>query len=136
MFYDTVPILLVISENVKAPGLYFAEFVGTFILMGVIYGCVRSRSRSTGLSVGAVVGGMLITTSSTMYANPTVTFSRMFTYAICGIAPASVLVFVAAEIVGALVAAKVFGELYSKESRAGVEQEGLGAPDSKAAKFD
>jgi glycerol uptake facilitator-like aquaporin len=115
MFYDTIPTLLVISENVKTPGLWFAEFLGTFILLGVILGCLRARSMHLSLSVGAVVGGMLITTSSTMYANPVVTFARMFTYAICGIAPQSALFFVAAEIIASVVAAKTFAHLYPKK---------------------
>lgn len=120
MFYDITPVLLVISENVKAPGLYFAEVLGTFLLLGVIYGCVRGGSKYISLSVGGVVGGMLITTSSTMYANPVVTFARMFTYAICGIAPLSVLFFVISEIIGAILAVWVFKRLYARNSIDGV----------------
>ncbi|MBM4237726.1 MAG: hypothetical protein FJ151_04495 [Euryarchaeota archaeon] len=116
MFYDTRSVLVVISENAKTPGLFFGELLGTFLLVSVILGCIRGRSRFTALSIGAVVGGMLITTSSTMYANPAVTFARMFTYAICGIAPSSALFFVAAEVTGALLATSVFAHLYPGKS--------------------
>ena len=74
----------------------------------MIIGCVRGGSKHTGLSVALVVGGMLVTTSSTMFANPMVTFSRIFTYAICGIAPESAVFFIIAEVAGALSAAAVF----------------------------
>jgi glycerol uptake facilitator-like aquaporin len=112
MFYDTVPTIITISENTKSAGLYFAEFLGAFILVGVIIGCVRGGSKHTGLSVAYIVGGMLITTASTMYANPMVTFCRIFTYAICGIAPLDALFFIIAELAGAVVAALVFGIIY------------------------
>ena len=108
MFYDTNQILITISANAKMPGLYFAEFVGSFILVGVIYGCIRGSSKHTSLSVSYIVGGMLITTSSTMYANPAVTLNRMFTYAICGIEPSSTLIFIIMEISGAVAVAAAF----------------------------
>ena len=112
MFYDTVPTSLTISANARSPGLYFAEFLGAFLLLTVIYGCVRGHSKQTSMSVGFVVGGMLITTASTMYANPMVTFDRMFTYSISGIAPSIALFFIIAEILGAIAAAYVMTRLY------------------------
>lgn len=108
MFYDTMGTLLVVSENIKTPGTFFAEFVGTFMLVGVIIGCVRGGSNKTSLAVAFLVGGLLVTTSSTMFANPMVTFNRMFTYAICGIAPESGVFFIVAEVLGALSAAVTF----------------------------
>ncbi len=89
-------------------GQYFAEFVGTFILIRVIYGCVRGKSSHTGLSITFVVGGMLLSTASTIFANPVVTLTRMFTYSICGIVPLSGLVFITMEVTGALLAMVVF----------------------------
>jgi glycerol uptake facilitator-like aquaporin len=108
MFYDTVSELIVVSEIVRTPATFFAEFVGTFMLVGVIIGCVRGGSKNTSLGVAFLVGGLLITTSSTMFANPMVTFCRVFTYAVCGIAPASAIFFMVAEVAGALVGAMVF----------------------------
>jgi glycerol uptake facilitator-like aquaporin len=116
MFYDTVPTILTISENSKTPGLYLAEFIGAFLLLAVIYGCVRGHSKQTSMSVGFVVGGMLITTASTMYANPMVTFVRMFTYSSSGIAPQSVVFFIIAEIFGALAAAYMMIKLYPSKN--------------------
>ncbi len=108
MFWDTSPTLLTISENDMTPSQFFAEIVGTFILVGVIYGCVRGKSNATGMAVAFLVGGMLVSTVSTMFANPAVTFARMMTYAICGIAPLSGVIFMAMEVIGALLAMVVF----------------------------
>jgi len=115
MFYDTIPVLIDFSDKVMGAGLVLAEFIGTFLLVGVIMGCVRGGSKHTGLSVALVVGGMLITTSSTMFANPAVTLSRVFTYAICEICLPSALLFIAAEIAGAIAAAFTFGYLFPQK---------------------
>jgi len=61
--------------------------------------------------VAFVVGGMLITSVSTMFANPVVTFCRIFTYAICGIAPESALFYVIAQLIGAVAAVYIFGKV-------------------------
>jgi glycerol uptake facilitator-like aquaporin len=111
MFWDYNSTLLVISTNVRSTAQVFSEFICTFILVGVIFGCVKGGSKHTGLAVATIVGGMLITSISTMFANPVVTVCRMFTYAICGIAPINGLEFILAEIIGAVVAAYVFGKV-------------------------
>ncbi len=111
MFWDSNPVLVTVSENVMTPSQYFAEVVGTFILVGVIYGCVRGKSTATGMAVAFLVGGMLVSTASTMFANPAVTFARMMTYAICGIAPASGVVFMAMEVIGAMLAMVVLAKV-------------------------
>ncbi|MDD1771594.1 MAG: aquaporin family protein [Methanomassiliicoccales archaeon] len=129
MFWDTNSTLLTISENSMTVSEYFAEVIGTFILVGVIYGCVRGKSNATGLSIAFVVGGMLVSTASTMFANPAVTFARMFTYAICGIAPLSGFIFMIMEIIGALLAVAVFAKvLYPKRMEADICQPGYCPP--------
>jgi glycerol uptake facilitator-like aquaporin len=111
MFWDYRPDLIFVSSNVKTGAQFFSEFICTFILVGVIFGCVKGGSKHTGLSVAFVVGGMLITSVSTMFANPVVTFCRVFTYALCGIAPASGVWYIIAEIIGALAAVVIFGKV-------------------------
>lgn len=106
--------LMAISEVARPAWCYWAEFVGTFALVGTIYGCVRGGSKLTGLAIGFVVGAGIIITSATMFVNPQVTIARMFTYAIAGIRPLDVGPFIGAEILGALAAAAVFGYLYPK----------------------
>lgn len=114
-FYHAIPILWTVSDVARPAGCYLAEYLGTFILLATIYGCVRSGSLLTALGVGLVVGGGIITTSATMFVNPQVTIARIFTYAIAGIRPLDAGPFIVAEILGALTAAGVFGYLYPKE---------------------
>ena len=55
-----------------------------------------------------LVGGQLIATSSTMFANPQVTFARIFTYSKAGVMPVDGAVFILMEIIGAVLAVLVF----------------------------
>ena len=95
-------------------GAFFAEFIGTFMLIVVIFGTIRNKSTQAGLIIGLLVGGFLITTSSTMFANPQVTLARMFTWAAAGIRPADAMVFIvvqfAAAIAGTRFSMYLFGE--------------------------
>lgn len=106
--------LMEISEAERSGWCYWSEFVGTFVLIGTIYGCIRGGSKFTGLAIGFVVGAGIIITSSTMFVNPQVTIARIFTYAIAGIRPLDVGPFIVAQILGALAAVAVFGYLYPK----------------------
>jgi len=99
--------------------IVLSEFFCTFMLVAVIIGCVRGGSSKTSLAVGLFVGGMIVTTSSTMFANPAVSLARMFTEAACGIAPLSALYFIIAQIAGAIAATFVFGWLYPKKLEKG-----------------
>jgi glycerol uptake facilitator-like aquaporin len=82
--------------------LLLAEVVATAGLIVVIFALVRTgRSQLAGPVVGAYIGAAYFFTSSTSFANPAVTIGRMFTDTFAGIAPGSVLPFVAAQFVGA-----------------------------------
>jgi glycerol uptake facilitator-like aquaporin len=104
--------LMTISGVVRNGGAYIAEFIGTFMLVLVIYGCISTKSNRAGMIIGLFVGGFLITTSSTMFANPQVTFARIFTFAIAGVRPFDALIFILVEILGALSATVVAQMLY------------------------
>ena len=115
MFYHEVPTLITISSVARPQGSYLAEFLGTFMLVLVIYGCIRKESRFTSLAIGLLVGGFVITISSTMFANPQVTFARIFTYAIAGVRPLDAAIFVPIEIFGGVIAAYTAGYLFSSK---------------------
>ncbi len=112
MFYHVVPTLITISDVTRPFECCLAEYLGTFLLVMTIYGCMRNKSDRTGLVVGLLVGGSIIATSSMMFANPQVTIAKMFTYAIAGIRPTDASVFIIAEILGALTAAEISRYLY------------------------
>jgi glycerol uptake facilitator-like aquaporin len=64
--------------------------------------------------VGAWVAAIVFATSSTGFANPAVTIARVLTDSYTGIAPASVLAFVAAQLVAGLLAALIVPALFPR----------------------
>lgn len=96
-------------------GLWLAEAVATFGLLLVIFGVVRSgRSSAAPFAVGAYIGGAYFFTASTSFANPAVTFARMFSDTFAGIRPSSAPAFVAAQLVGMLAAVGAVRILYPR----------------------
>ena len=95
-----------ISTHVRSsPNLWFSEVIATFGLLLVIFGLVRSgRGAAAPFAVGAYILGAYFFTSSTSFANPAVTIARTLSDTFAGIAPASVIPFVIAECVGAVLA--------------------------------
>ena len=120
IFYDTTQALYFVSD-IDRSSIYIliSEFLCTFMLVAVIFGCVRGTSNKTSLAVGLFVGGMIITTSSTMFANPAVDIARIFTNAACGINPMSAVYFIIADILGAICAAVLFNWLYPLKLKEG-----------------
>ena len=98
-----------VSETVRSGiGLVAAEAIGTFVLVLSILLLVRTaRAGLVPAVVGAWVAAIVFATSSTGFANPAVTISRVFTDSYTGIAPGSVLAFVAAQLLAGLLAALI-----------------------------
>jgi glycerol uptake facilitator-like aquaporin len=93
--------LLQWSAKVRTgPSLWLAEVVATAGLLLVILRAPEGRAPSL---VAAYIGAAYWFTASTSFANPAAAFGRMFSDTFAGIAPSSVLGFVAAELIGALV---------------------------------
>jgi len=88
------------------PGLGqgLGEFVATFGLCVVVLSCSRSRPAATPFAVGGMICAGYWFTSSTSFANPAVTLARSLSDTFAGIAPAGVLAFVIAQLIGALAA--------------------------------
>jgi len=86
----------------------FSEFVATFGLMCVIWGCSRQRSAAVPFAVAAYITAAYWFTSSTSFANPAVTIARSLSDTFAGIRPLDVLPFVAAQLAGAIVATFLF----------------------------
>jgi arsenate reductase len=76
-----------------------------FGLVLLVFALARSgRGNAAPAAVGAYIGAAYWFTASTSFANPAVTIGRAVTDTFAGIAPASVPGFVAAQLVGGLVA--------------------------------
>lgn len=105
---------LTVSTTARSgAGLVVAEALATFVLVLVILALIRTgRAGGVPFAVGAWVSTAVFATSSTGFANPAVTMSRVFTDTYTGIAPASVPAFVAAQIAAGLVAAAAAVVLY------------------------
>ena len=117
MFYHKIPKLIAVSEVTRAGGNYFSELICTFILVLAILLLVHNQSDKISLVVGMLVGGQLIATSSTMFANPQVTFARIFTYAAAGVTPLDGAVFILMQIIGAVLAVLVSKVVKGKKDK-------------------
>ena len=103
-----------ISARHRASAAHFlSEVIATLGLLLVIFALARSgRARSAPAAVGAYIGAAYWFTSSTSFANPAITIGRMFSDTFAGIAPDSVLSFIAAQIIGGALAVAVIKALY------------------------
>jgi glycerol uptake facilitator-like aquaporin len=111
--------LATISDTARhAPGQYLGEFIATFGLLGVIFGAGKGRPDFAPFAVAGYVLGAIYFTSSTCFANPAVTISRMFTATLTGIAPADVPGYIAAQLVALASALVFFGWLNKPVSAA------------------
>jgi len=101
--------LFFVSHRVRggAPQ-WFAEFVATFGLLAVIWGCSRARGNATPYAVGAYIVSAYWFTSSTSFANPAVTLARALSDTFAGIQPLDVAPFVVAQLTGAAAATALF----------------------------
>ena len=95
-----------VSTNQRTGGhQLLAETVATFGLLVVVFGAVRSgRAAHVAYAVGGYITAAYWFTSSTSFANPAITIGWTLSDTFAGIAPGSVLPFVAAQVVGAALA--------------------------------
>ncbi len=101
------------THHRASPAHFLSEVVATLGLVLVIFSLARSgRSRSAAAAVGAYIGAAYFFTSSTSFANPAITVGRMFSNTFAGISPSSVPSFVAAQVVGGVLAMVVIKVLY------------------------
>lgn len=86
----------------------FSEFVATFGLLSVIWGCARLRSPAVPFAVGAYIIAAYWFTASTSFANPAVTMARAVSDTFAGIRPADAPGFILAQLTGAMAATLLF----------------------------
>lgn len=100
---------LQISERDRTSlGMLVGEVVATAGLIAII-GILSARKQTAiiPVAVAAWIGSAYFFTSSTSFANPAVTVGRMFSDTFAGIAPDSVLPYIAVQLVGAAIGAAV-----------------------------
>ena len=97
------------SQHVRAGvGQLVSEFVATFGLLAVIWGCSRRRASAVPFAVGAYITAAYWFTASTSFANPAVTLARAATNTFAGIRPVDAPGFLVAQLLGAFAATAVF----------------------------
>ncbi len=111
--------LLEASTHVRTgPAQWIAEIVATFGLLATIFGCVRFRVSAVPYAVGLYISAAYWFTSSTSFANPAVTIARSFTDTFSGIRPDDMPAFIAAQLIGAVLATVIFGWLLNPKGKA------------------
>lgn len=94
-------VILQFSTHVRSgTGQWIAEAVATAGLLLVI---LRAPAGRAAAMVAGYIGAAYWFTASTSFANPAAAFGRMFSDSFAGIAPGSVIGFVLAQFVGALI---------------------------------
>jgi glycerol uptake facilitator-like aquaporin len=101
--------LLMLSQHARSGfAQMVSEFVATFGLVSVIWGCSRRRSDAVPFAVAAYIAAAYWFTASTSFANPAVTLARALTDTFAGIRPADVPGFIVAQLAGAATATLLF----------------------------
>jgi glycerol uptake facilitator-like aquaporin len=90
-------------SQIKRDGsnLFVSEILATTVLLWIILRFPK-RDDLVALYVPLWIFGAILLTSSTSFANPAITIGRTLTNSITGIAPASILLFISAQVIGAL----------------------------------
>jgi glycerol uptake facilitator-like aquaporin len=93
------------SGTVRAgPGQWLAEAIATFGLVLTILGCSALTPSAVPYAVGLYIASAYWFTASTSFANPAVTIARALSDTYAGIAPSGAPAFIAAQLIGVLVA--------------------------------
>jgi glycerol uptake facilitator-like aquaporin len=103
-----LPIYFASRHERSGPAQLFSEFIATFGLLAVIWGCSRRRSSAVPFAVGAYITAAYWFTASTSFANPAVTIARAASDTFAGIRPADVPGFIVAQMIGAMTATWLF----------------------------
>ena len=86
----------------------FSEFVATFGLLAVIWGCARLWTSAVPFAVAADITAAYWFTASTSFANPAVTLARAASDTFAGIRPSDAPAFIVAQLLGAAAATALF----------------------------
>ncbi|MET4388200.1 glycerol uptake facilitator-like aquaporin [Bradyrhizobium sp. F1.4.3] len=99
-----LPVLQLSLTERTGAGQWLAEAVATFGLLLTILGVASRTPAAVPYAVGLYITSAYWFTASTSFANPAVTIARSLSDTFAGIAPQGVPAFIAAQIIGAIVA--------------------------------
>jgi glycerol uptake facilitator-like aquaporin len=113
-------------------GQWTGEAIATFGLILTIIGTVRHRPALVPASVALYIVAAYWFTSSTSFANPAITIARSLSDSFAGIAPANVPAFIAAQLLGAALAAVTASWLFPGGGEADRIGAGKSSSDNRA----
>ena len=102
------PVFFASQHARTGPAQWVSEFVATFGLLAVIWGCARRRPGLVPFAVGSYITAAYWFTSSTSFANPAVTLARAASDTFAGIRPIDAPAFIVAQLAGAAAATALF----------------------------
>ncbi len=109
-----LPVLQASAKARTGIGQWTGESIATFGLILTIIGTARHRPQWIPASVALYIAAAYWFTSSTSFANPAITIARSMTNSFSGIAPADAPMFIVAQLLGALLAASIGGQLFAQ----------------------
>jgi glycerol uptake facilitator-like aquaporin len=116
LMFDLDPVSIA-GQHRDGAGRWLGEVIATLGLLLVIFGAARAGHRDrVAYAVGGYITAAYWFTSSTSFANPAVTVARMFSNTFAGIAPASVAMFIAMQLLGAALGYLLIRALYPAPS--------------------
>ena len=114
MMFDQA-ILQVATTTRTGSGQFLSEIVASFGLVLIILGGIRHRVEAVPMLVGLYITAAYWFTASTSFANPAVTIARSMSDSFAGIAPTDAPAFIAAQMIGAVLAVLVARRLFAPE---------------------
>ncbi|HEV3254805.1 MAG TPA: MIP/aquaporin family protein [Candidatus Acidoferrales bacterium] len=103
-----LPLFSLSHQDRSGPAQLLSEFIATFGLLSVIWGCSRLRPNAIPFAVGAYITAAYWFTASTSFANPAVTIARCLSDTFAGIRPADVFLFIIVQFAGGIAATFLF----------------------------
>lgn len=98
-----------VSQHVRMGGAQlFSEFIASFGLLAVIWGCSRQCRSYVPFAVAAYITSAYWFTASTSFANPAVTLARSMSDTFAGIRPIDAPGFIISQLAGAVTATLLF----------------------------
>jgi len=107
-----------IGRSLATGPMALSELVGAAGLMAVVFGCSRSKRAETGpFAVGAWLTGTILATPSTAYVNPAIALGAVFAAGPIALDAKTTFLFIAVEILGALLAFAVIRFTFPPDRR-------------------
>jgi glycerol uptake facilitator-like aquaporin len=122
-----LPLFFASHHARSGPALLWSEFIATFGLLAVIWGCDHCKSSAVSFAVGGYITAAYWFTASTSFANPAVTLARAASDTFAGIRPVDAPAFIAAQLAACFAAVMCFRGLARAELSPAAKGSGEGA---------